>query len=72
MLINSIKNGVINFNEFITGLYENKILSKKINEYQQIVDKSNNRVKEILKLLSEKSEDLYSHLEDIQLKKKKK
>lgn len=33
MLINSIKNGVINFNEFITGLYENKILSKKINEY---------------------------------------
>jgi len=33
MLISSIRNGCINFNEFLTGLYENKILSKKINEY---------------------------------------
>jgi hypothetical protein len=47
MLLTHIQGGKISYNEFLLGLYENKSLSKRINEYVSNISKSTNKIKDV-------------------------
>ncbi|KAL4469414.1 hypothetical protein ABPG74_004667 [Tetrahymena malaccensis] len=62
----------LSINEFRKKLFENKSMQKLVNENINFVDKSNAKVKEIIRIISEKPEDLFPPEEQIAKKKSKK
>ncbi|KAL4487935.1 hypothetical protein ABPG72_022795 [Tetrahymena utriculariae] len=64
----------LSINEFRKKLFENKLIQKLVNENINFVEKSNSKLKEIIRIISEKPEDLFPPEEQIakkNLKRKK-